>query len=96
MRTGCVTSADGSLTMIMLSASLKGCARWHLSARHPGVLIGRPLGYEANGARPTHPVGSHHIAPSQGRPSIVSHLVQPAQPLPATSLLPFLLRGGDL
>jgi hypothetical protein len=52
VRTGCVTSADGSLTMIMLSASLKGCARWHLSARDLGVLIGRPLGYEVNGPVP--------------------------------------------
>jgi hypothetical protein len=29
VRTGRVAFADGSLTMIMLSASLAGCARWH-------------------------------------------------------------------
>jgi hypothetical protein len=85
-----------------------GISRWIVQDSPEGNLRGaasrvagqdsnpRPLGYEANGTRPTHPVGSHHIRPSQGRPSIASHLVQPAQPLPATSLLPFLLRGGDL
>jgi hypothetical protein len=56
----------------------------------------RPLGYEANGARPRRPIGSLDALPGLGRPSIASHIVQAFPALPTTSLLPFLLRSTDL
>jgi hypothetical protein len=58
VRTSCVTSADDSLTMIMLSTSLRAAPGGALLRGHPGVLIGRSLGYEVNGTRPMPPIGS--------------------------------------
>jgi len=42
--------------------------------------------------RPTPLRWSYDVPPGQGRSSMASHLVQPAQPLPTASLLPFLLQ----
>jgi hypothetical protein len=55
----------------------------------------RPLGYEANGTRPTPLIGSYGVQPSQGRSSMASHFVQLVWPQPTASLLPFLLRSPE-
>lgn len=46
VRASCVTSADDALMMIMLSTSLRAASGGALLRGHPGVLIGRSLGYE--------------------------------------------------
>jgi hypothetical protein len=56
------------------------------------MKVHESLGYETNGTRPTPPIGSRSVPPSQGRSSMTSHLVQPVRPLPTACLLPFLLR----
>jgi hypothetical protein len=90
VRIGRVASADGSLTMIMLGSCLEGYARWRAIARASWPLIvSKP---EANGTRPVPSIESCRVLPSQRRPSMASHLVQPPRPLPTASLLPFLLR----
>jgi hypothetical protein len=50
VRTSCFTSADGSLMMIMC-ADLKAAPVAHSCTGILVSLIGRPLGYEANGHR---------------------------------------------
>jgi hypothetical protein len=81
VRTGCVGSADGSLTMIMLGADLEGCTQRHsLGVGILTSLIDRPLGYEANGTRPTPVIGSCGVLFNQGRSSMASDLAQLALP----------------
>ena len=67
----------------------------HSWGGNSGARTGRPLGYEANGTRPTPFIGFYGVLPSQGRPSTASHHVQPIRPLPTASLLPFLLQPPE-
>jgi hypothetical protein len=84
-----------------------GISRWIVQDSPEGNLRGaasrvagqdsnpRPLGYEANGTRPTPLIRSCGVQSGQGRSSMASHLVQPARPQPAASLLLFLLRSPE-